>query len=129
MTVLDQNKNGIRDYIEPEIVRIANGSEMERLVLEQYARAIDGGIDHVDDPKVIQKQAERMFKASHCSIFIKSDDLKEDELIATMNDSYEHSRLYLKVLSAGVNYLNQHINEDPSIKDCEFDASKYVGKK
>jgi hypothetical protein len=129
MAVLDQNKNGIRDYIEPEIIRIANGSEMERLVLEQYARAIDGGIDHVDDSKVIQKQGEKAFKASGCSLALKSNDANDDELIAIMNDTQEHSRVYFRITSAFIDYLNQHINEDPSIKDCEFDASKYVGKK
>jgi hypothetical protein len=127
--VLDQNKNGIRDYIEPEIVRIANGSEMERLVLEQYARVIDGGLDHIDDHNALQLLGEKAFKASHCSRFINGDGEKIKELVSLMNDTSEHSRVYFRITSEFIRYLNQHIDEDPSIKDCEFDASKYVGKK
>jgi hypothetical protein len=129
MTVLDQNKNGIREYIEPEIDRIANGSERERLVLEQFARSIDGAIDHVDDPKVIQKQAEKLDKAARCSLALRSEYDSDKELIAEMNDTREHSSVYFKIFSAAINYLNQHGNPDPSIKDCEFDTTKFVGKK
>ena len=129
MSVLDQNKNGIRDYIEPEIVRIANGSEMNQLVLEQYARSIDGAIDHLDDLKTIERQGEKMFESSGCSLTLKFDSSLKKELTAMMNDSREHSIVYFRVFSASINAMNRKGVQGISLKDCDFDASKFVGKK
>ena len=129
MTVLDQNKNGIRDYIEPEIVRIANGSERDKLILEQYARSIDGTIDHLDDSKTIQVQAEKMFKFSGCAVSLKIDSNLVKELTAIMNDSREHSVGYFRVFSASIDEMNKKGVQGISIKDCEFDTTNFVGKK
>jgi hypothetical protein len=126
----DLNQNGIRDRIDTEITRIADGSEPDRLVLEQYARASEMPVAFMNDPEKIKDYGEKTYKALVCghSIKMKSKD-GFNRLDAEMNDSHERSVIYTKLYVAFVKYMNAHFSEPRTIKNCDFDAEKFEKKK
>ena len=125
----DLNHNGIRDRIDTEIIRIADGSEPDRLVLEQYARASEMPAEFMNDPEKLKEYGKKTYDALVCgrSIKMKNSD-NFDKLDAEMNDSHERSVIYTKLYVAFVKYMNAHFSEPKTIKSCDFDAEKFEKK-